>query len=133
MGKDVILDRYARLHDNPFQLARLGHDVRGVRLSYQGHDEGEWERDASPGKLHWESHSLGRFVLLTVVGYPRQLLRRLRACVPDVVIGASDIPHVALAGWLATRLGVAVGADHEHQDVAAGGASGALDRRAIAH
>jgi hypothetical protein len=29
MGKDVILDRYARLYEIPYQLARLGHTVRG--------------------------------------------------------------------------------------------------------
>jgi glycosyltransferase involved in cell wall biosynthesis len=34
------------------------------------------------------------------------LLRRLRALGPDIVIGASDIPHVALGAWAAKRLGV---------------------------
>jgi teichuronic acid biosynthesis glycosyltransferase TuaC len=111
MGKDVILDRYARLYEIPFQLARLGHDVRGFCLSYQGHDEGEWEHDAAPGKLHWESHSLGRLVLPALAGYPWHLLRRLRSFAPDVLIGASDIPHVVLAGWLAKRLGVPYAAD----------------------
>ncbi|MEO9115890.1 MAG: glycosyltransferase family 4 protein [Gemmatimonadaceae bacterium] len=111
MGKDVILDRYARLYEIPFQLARLGHDVRGFCLSYQGHDEGIWEHEATPGKLGWESRSLGRLYLPALAGYPWRLLRRLREYAPDVVIGASDIPHVVLAGWLARRLGVPYAAD----------------------
>jgi teichuronic acid biosynthesis glycosyltransferase TuaC len=111
MGKDVILDRYARLYEIPFQLARLGHDVRGFCLSYQGHDEGAWEHEAAPGKLSWKSHSPGRLYLPGLVAYPQHLLRRLREFAPDVLIGASDIPHVALAGWLAKRLDVPYAVD----------------------
>lgn len=106
MGKDVILDRYARLYEIPFQLARLGHDVRGFCLSYQGYDEGQWSHDVSSGHLQWESRSLGRLRVPALTSYPRHLLQRLRAFGPDIVIGASDIPHVALSTWLAKRLGV---------------------------
>jgi glycosyltransferase involved in cell wall biosynthesis len=111
MGKDVIVDRYARLYEIPFQLALLGHDVRGFCLSYQGHDEGEWEHQAAPGKLGWESYSLGGLRLPALAGYPWHLLRRLRNHAPDVLIGASDIPHVALAKWLAKRLGIPYATD----------------------
>lgn len=111
MGKDVILDRYARLYEIPYQLAQLGHDVRGFCLSYQGHDEGQWEHEAAPGNLGWESHSLGRLYLPALVCYPWHLLQRLRDYVPDVLIGASDIPHIALSGWLAKRLGIPYAAD----------------------
>lgn len=111
MGKDVIVDRYARLYEMPYQLARLGHEVRGFCLSYQGHDEGEWEHDAAPGKLVWESRALGRLRLPRLIGYPTHLLRRLRMFRPDVLIGASDIPQVALAAWLARKLDVPYAAD----------------------
>lgn len=111
MGKDVIVDRYARLYEIPFQLAKLGHDVRGFCLSYQGHDEGSWEHDAAPGSLIWESRSLGRLYLPALAGYPWHLLLRLRDFTPDVLIGASDIPHVALSAWLAKRLGIPYATD----------------------
>jgi glycosyltransferase involved in cell wall biosynthesis len=111
MGKDVIADRYARLYEIPSQLARLGHDVRGFCLSYQGHEEGQWEHDAATGRLAWESRSLGRLYIAGLIGYPRHLLKRLRNYAPDLLIGASDIPHVALARWLATRLGVPYAVD----------------------
>jgi glycosyltransferase involved in cell wall biosynthesis len=111
MGKDVIADRYARLYEIPFQLARLGHTVYGYCLSYQGHDEGSWEHEAAPGSLTWESRSLGRLYVPALAGYPRHLLHRLCKFSPDAIIGASDIPHVALAAWLAKRLNVPYAAD----------------------
>jgi teichuronic acid biosynthesis glycosyltransferase TuaC len=111
MGKDVIADRYARLYEMPFQLARLGHTVGGFCLSYQGHDDGRWEHDAQPGSLTWESRSLGRLKVTTLFAYPRGMLRRLREFAPDILIGASDIPHVALSAWLAKRLGIPYAVD----------------------
>jgi len=111
MGKDVILDRYARLYEIPRQLAQLGHEVRGFCLDYHGHGEGEWTHEARPGILHWESRSLGRVKLPALAKYPWRLLRWLRVFMPDIIIGASDIPHVALARWLARRLDVPYAVD----------------------
>ncbi|MBN8713504.1 MAG: glycosyltransferase family 4 protein [Xanthomonadales bacterium] len=111
MGKDVILDRYARLYEIPYQLARRGHVVRGFCLSYHGDAEGVWAHEAEPGQLTWESRSPGRSVLPALATYPRHLLRQLRAFAPDVLIAASDIPHVALGAWLARRLHVPYAAD----------------------
>lgn len=104
MSRDVILDRYARLYEIPFQLARLGHEVRGYCFSYQGHAEGVWRHEASPGQLTWESRSPGFGYVPGLLAYPGKLSRRIREFAPDVIVGASDIPHVALTAWLARRL-----------------------------
>jgi teichuronic acid biosynthesis glycosyltransferase TuaC len=106
MGKDVITDRYARLYEIPNQLARLGHEVRGFCFSYQRDTEqGSWTHDVpGPGSLAWESHGAGQLVLPALLRYPSRMLCRLRALAPDLVIGASDIPHVALGSWLAAQL-----------------------------
>lgn len=104
MGKDVIVDRYARLYEIPFQLARCGHTVRGYCLSYQGHEEGGWEHPAAPGNLTWESHSLGTGYIPGLLTYPSRLLKRVRDFSPDFIIGASDIPHAVLAARLSRRL-----------------------------
>jgi glycosyltransferase involved in cell wall biosynthesis len=108
MGKDVILDRYARLYEIPHQLARSGHAVRGFCLSYQGHPAGQWPHtvDSATGTLDWESRSLGGLKLPDLLAYPVRVLRQLRHFRPEVLIGASDIPHAALTRWLARRLGV---------------------------
>jgi glycosyltransferase involved in cell wall biosynthesis len=111
MGKDVILDRYARLYEIPYQLAKLGHDVHGYCLSYHGDADGHWEHDAGPGRLDWESYVLGRLMVPAMLGYPRRLLQRLHGQAPQLLIGASDIPHIALAGWLAKRLGIPYAVD----------------------
>ena len=105
MSKDVVLDRYARLYEIPRQLALRGHDVLGLCLDYRGRAPGEWEHDVGTGRLRWRSRPLGRLVLPGLATYPVRLLKELRAFSPDVVIGASDIPHVALGAWLSTRLG----------------------------
>jgi glycosyltransferase involved in cell wall biosynthesis len=104
MSKDVVIDRYARLYEIPFQLAKLGHDVTGFCLSYQGQDDIHETHDAAPGQLHWESRSLGHLYAPALVTYPYTLLHRLREFTPDLLIGASDIPHVVLSAWLAKRL-----------------------------
>lgn len=108
MGKDVIEDRYARLYEIPFQLARLGHTVHGFCLSYQGHEQGEWQHDAAPGTgtLTWESRSLSRLIFPALAAYPRVLRQRLRTFAPELLIGASDIPHVAFTARLADQLDV---------------------------
>lgn len=111
MGKDVILDRYARLYEIPRQLACRGHEVRVFCLDYQGHEDGEWTHAAEPGSLHFVSHSLGRLKLPALATYPWRLLQRLRAFDPDILIGASDIPHATLAHWLARRLGTPYAVD----------------------
>lgn len=107
MGKDVILDRYARLYEIPRQLAHLDNEVGAFCLDYHAADtDGCWEHEAAPGRLRWHSLSVGRTRLPRLAAYPWHLLRQLRAFKPDILVGASDIPHVVLARWLARRLQV---------------------------
>lgn len=112
MSKDVILDRYARLYEIPRQLAELGHDVHAYCLDYHYHNtDGEWEHDVSSGSLFWHSRSAGGLKLPRIIHYPSYLLRKLRAFAPDIIIGASDIPHVVLSQWLAKRLRIPYAVD----------------------
>lgn len=111
MGKDVIDDRYARLYEIPFQLAKLGHQVHGWCLGYQGQPEGQWRHEAGPGTLDWTARSVRGAKIADLALYPSRLLADLRKFAPDVLIGASDIPQVALGAWLSRRLGVPFVAD----------------------
>ncbi|MGH8441360.1 MAG: glycosyltransferase family 4 protein [Nevskiaceae bacterium] len=100
MSKDVILDRYARLYEIPFQLARLGHPVRAWCLLYQASGAGRWTHDAGAASIDWISRGL----VPGLAAYPYRVLREVEAFAPDLLIGASDIPHVVLTAWLARRL-----------------------------
>lgn len=104
MSKDVILDRYARLYEIPRQLARLGHEVRGYCLDYHAQTSGRWQHEAAPGSLIWQSRSVGRLRFPGLINHPAYLLRQLRMFSPDILIGASDIPHVVLTAWLSEKL-----------------------------
>lgn len=111
MGKDVIDDRYARLYEIPRQLALLGHDVQVYCLAYQGQADGDWAHDAAPGRLGFRSRRIRVPWLIDAIRQPRRLIADLRQFAPDIVIGASDIPHVVLAAYAAKRLGVPLAVD----------------------
>jgi teichuronic acid biosynthesis glycosyltransferase TuaC len=113
MGKDVILDRYARLYEIPLQLARLGHQVQGYCVDYhESASGGEWAHETgSGGSLRWMSLSVGRFRIPGIAAYPWRILRQLRRDRPDLIIGASDIPNVGLAHWLSRRLRIPYAVD----------------------
>ena len=101
MSKDVIVDRYARLYEIPFQLARLGHPVRAWCLHYRAEGAGRWTHDTGGAPLEWISRGLWP----GLAAYPFRVAREVEQFAPDLLIGASDIPHVALTAWLARRLG----------------------------
>ncbi len=105
MAKDVVLDRYARLYEIPRQLALLGHEVEAFCLAYSTTLEDlDVEHDARPGRLRWRSRNWGRAIAPRLAAYPGRLLRQLHDFDPDLIIAASDIPHVALGEWLARKL-----------------------------
>ena len=104
MSKDVILDKYARLYEIPNQLRLLGHQVSCFCLSYQSHEEGIWTDKTAGTELIWSSKSYLGFKKVGIWSYPWYLLRELSDFEPDIIIAASDIPHVICGEWLARKL-----------------------------
>lgn len=102
MRHDVIADRYARLYEQPYQLACLGHDVLGICLSYFNCISVNEEHDASPGKLQWIGLSPGKYKLGLPLYYSK-VLTLIKRFKPDVIIGASDALHIILAEKLAAK------------------------------
>lgn len=104
MSKDVILDKYARLYEMPHQLGLLGHEVACFCLSYQSHTEGVWDETTAQKKLLWSSKSYLGFKKIGILAYPLYLLKKLSDFQPDIIIAASDIPHIIWGAWLAKKL-----------------------------
>lgn len=104
-NQDVISNRFGRLYEIPRRLALGGHDVKCFCIDYYNAGSGLWIHEVSPGTLAWESYSLGSWRLDRLARYPTHLLSRLREFGPDIVVGASDIPNIGLAKWLAGKLG----------------------------
>jgi len=111
MGHDVIVDRYARLYEQPRQLALRGNAVLGICLSYRPTDSQDELHDAAPGSLRWVGLALGSFGAIGLATYPARALQVLRSFAPELLVGASDAPHIALGSWLARRLGIPFAAD----------------------
>lgn len=106
-GKDALADRYGRLYELPKQLALLGHEVRVYCLDYHGHSPTqESQIELAQGSLLWRCGAIGGWRCLLAMAYLLQLRTQLGRFQPDVIIGASDIPHAALATWVSARLGV---------------------------
>jgi len=106
MGKDVIADRYGRLYELPRQLALLGHEVLGLCLSYRPSGAVDVVDTEAGRRLRWVSPAAGATRLPDILRYPHAALAALRDFRPDLIVGASDAPHVVLARWLAGRLHV---------------------------
>lgn len=111
MSKDVILDKYARLYEIPNQLSLLGHEVECFCLSYQSHKNGDWDESTNSKKLIWHSKSYIGLNKLSILSYPFYLLNLLSKNKPDIIIAASDIPHIVMGQWLAKKLDVPFVAD----------------------
>ena len=111
MSKDVILDKYARLYELPNQLALLGHQVDCYCLSYQHHENGFWDDSNESKQLKWYSKSYKNWKKIQILTYPFKLLEKLKLNKPDVILAASDIPHIIMGAWLANKLDIPFVAD----------------------
>jgi len=110
MGHDVIEDKYARLYEQPYQLAKLSNDVLGVCLSYrpcQGKNE---YHQIDNGSLNWIGYSSGNF-REKIFSYPSKALKIAKEFQPDIIVGASDCLHIILGQWLAKKLNAKFAAD----------------------
>lgn len=104
MGKDLLDDRFGRFRELPLELARLGHEVQGLSLSYRRRPAGTIidSGPARDGQVLWHSLNLVNGFFPELRRYferARQLLQDFR---PDVLWACSDAYH-AIAGYRLTQ------------------------------
>ena len=103
MGKDLLDDRFGRFRELPLELARLGHQVHGLCLSYRARNEAHVidctaSRD---GQVEWQSVNLMRGFLPGLPGYFRRARQLIGEFRPDIIWACSDAYHAILGARLA--------------------------------
>lgn len=105
MGKDLLDDRFGRFRELPLELARLGHEVRGLALSYRRRPEGVFVDGvgSSGPKVLWNSISLLNGYLPQLRKYTRRAVTLSQEFRPDLIWACSDAYHAIFGSWLASR------------------------------
>src|SRR5574342_45170 len=95
MGKDLLDDRFGRFRELPWELAKLGHEVRGLCLSYRRKPEGIFNDggDSRPSAVTWQSINLLNGFLPGLEKYIRNSRRVARDFEPDIIWACSDAYH----------------------------------------
>ncbi len=103
-SKDLLDDRYGRLSEIPKHLARQGHAVYGLVLSYRKRTEYPFPGPPlTAGDVSWYSINLGLNPLSGIRRHQRALDRLVVAIQPDVIWACSDAFHVILAAQIKKR------------------------------
>jgi len=106
MAKDLIDDRFGRFRELPLELARLGHEVHGLTLSYRQRPEGTFiDGDGLSGSgVTWNSINLLSGRLPQLLRYIRRALKLSQEFRPDIIWACSDAYHAVFGRWLAERV-----------------------------
>ncbi len=106
MGKDLLDDRFGRFRELPLELARLGHRVNGLSLSYRPRPEGAFTDgdDSAGASVTWHSINLLNGFSLALGKYPRRAVALAREFQPDVIWACSDAYHAIFGSWLARHV-----------------------------
>jgi teichuronic acid biosynthesis glycosyltransferase TuaC len=104
MAKDLLDDRFGRFRELPLELARLGHEVQGISLSYRPRAEGSII-DSAPcqdGQVIWHSLNLINGFVPALKSYFKHVRHLLQGFRPDVIWACSDAYH-AIFGYRLSR------------------------------
>ena len=93
MRKDLLDDRFGRFREIPLELAKKGHSVHGLCLSYAPRNEG-WIED---GPVLWKSVNAGRFKITGFFKFVVTALKMIRNS--DVIWACSDSFYGVIGCW----------------------------------
>ena len=103
MGKDLLDDRFGRFWELPLELARRGHEVQGISLSYRPKAAGSFRSRA--GEPTWHSLNLLRRGLPALREYLRSAHRLSTDFKAEIVWACSDAFHAIFGRHVSARAG----------------------------
>ncbi len=106
MGKDLLDDAYGRFYELPFELAELGHEVRGVCASYRPRAQGAHDCRRGRAQVSWLSTNVSPLAPWSVPLWMRTVRREVRRFRPDVLWACSDSFQAIVGVGVQRRLGV---------------------------
>ena len=95
-NKDLIDDHYGRIREIPLSLARKGHRVSGICLSFRQRQEGIHTDDG----VHWKSVNAGVSIVPGLARFTRHTFQSLKTC--DVLWACSD-SLFGIIGYILSR------------------------------
>jgi glycosyltransferase involved in cell wall biosynthesis len=101
-AKDLLGDCYGRMFEIPAAMAALGHDVRGIALSYRMRDEG-WRHCDGVSGVSWRSINA---LPMGFSHYATNFAEMIKEWSPDVLWASSDALHAVLGARLSRRHGI---------------------------
>lgn len=107
-GYDLLDHRFGRIRELPLELARFGHVVTGVALSYRPRDELVVIDGDSSGNRNvtWHSINLTRGFVPNFNRYTARVIDIAKEFRPDLIWACSDAYHAIFGTRLAEKLGV---------------------------
>ncbi len=104
MGKDLLDDRFGRFWELPLELARRGHEVQGITLSYRAKKQWFSGPVSTPDAcLRWHNVNLLHYGVPTIHGYLRHARRILTEFQPEIIWACSDAFHAILGVKIARQ------------------------------
>ena len=105
MGKDLLSDKYGRFYEIPRELAKIGHSVFGVALSYRPRDEGEYSlEDFHQSQMIWHSYNLKRLFIPGRMNHFYKIRELVNEFRPEIIFACSDSFHAIFGRLLSKRL-----------------------------
>jgi len=101
---DLIDDRFGRLRELPLALAKAGHEVTGICLSYRSRDEGRRDDVTKDALVAWHTLNIKRLLPWGSMSYWRTIDTICRDFHPDLVWACSDALHAILGVCIAKRM-----------------------------
>ncbi len=105
-NKDLIDDLFGRLREIPVSLAKNGHNVIGICLSYQRKTEQCIIDENNSSSVCWYSFNSGWMFVPGFIRYSFKSLSIAKKTKPDFIIAASDSIYGILGFWISRKLSV---------------------------